>query len=508
MVVEADNMYVQHGTIGDKITIKSREVSNNPHDEYLLFIDGLLMSSRELDISEGEIRVANAKEGQQYVLLKIKDDSNTALSFDNKIMNFTVAITNEDGTMYNECDNAVVFADGQLVPMEDSILREQLPIKGATGQVVKVKNTDISSDVYKYYLWNDDTRHWDEVDDPTLIGEVNSSIRGTYSPGSIMFDSTGLQGKKGTFYAYTYANGVEEPLLKGVQPLIEGKTVYSVNVEDMFQNNQGALTVFTNHLLNYDVQEESSNTGKFIIPHIDSPEGTNAYDNGYLMYYVERPEKTETVSCQREVLTALNRTLDYVGGYKTNISLTPGIVNVYINGARLERKEFTIVGDNTLIIHKAIVGSQSNFDPNNQSTWSEYIVYDENGEHKIKCDSEDKIMVEVRQDFNLRSQTVQVRYPGQRTFYMEDDGVPKSMFLTQDLIKIYIDGIVYYGEYIINREAKSITLLDSDLEDILNIDPIARYFELNPLEHERYIMEHGRPYVANPTTSEIIFEWR
>lgn len=151
MVVEADNMYLCHGTIDSNIIIKNKGITNNPKDEYLLFIDGLLMSSRELDVSEGEIRVANAKQGQQYVLLKIKDDSNTALSFDNKVMNFTVAINNEDSTMYNECNNALIFADGKMIPMEDSILRETLPIKGATGQIVKVKNTLSSSEVYKYY---------------------------------------------------------------------------------------------------------------------------------------------------------------------------------------------------------------------------------------------------------------------------------------------------------------------------------------------------------------------
>ena len=151
MIVEADNMYVCHGKIDSKIAIRNSQITNNPKDEYLLFIDGLLMSSRELDISEGEIRISNAKEGQQYVLLKIKDDSNTALSFDTKVMNFTVAINNEDGTMYNECNNALIFADGKMVPMEDSILREALPIKGASGQIVKVKNTMSSSEVYKYY---------------------------------------------------------------------------------------------------------------------------------------------------------------------------------------------------------------------------------------------------------------------------------------------------------------------------------------------------------------------
>lgn len=193
-------------------------------------------------------------------------------------------------------------------------------------------------------------------------------IKGNYSSGSIMLDSKDLQGKKGTYYAYTYSNGVEEPLLKGIQPLIKDKEIYSVNVEHMFSNNQGALTVFTNKLLNYDVTEESSNTGKFIIPNITSPEGTDAYEDGELMYYVERPEKTETVSCEREVLTGANRTMDFVGGYNTTISMLPGVVTVYVNGVRLDRRDFTIVNENTLIIHKQIVGNQNNYDPDNRDT--------------------------------------------------------------------------------------------------------------------------------------------
>lgn len=151
MVVEADNMYICHGNLDKTCIINNDQISNNPKDKYLLFIDGLLMSTRELDVSEHQIRIANAKEGQQYVLLKIKDHSTTALSFDNKVMNFTVAINNEDGTMYNECNDAVIFADGKMIPTEDSIDRENLPARGSTGQIIKVKNKLLTSDVYSYY---------------------------------------------------------------------------------------------------------------------------------------------------------------------------------------------------------------------------------------------------------------------------------------------------------------------------------------------------------------------
>lgn len=200
------------------------------------------------------------------------------------------------------------------------------------------------------------------------IHQITSFIKGNYSNGSIMLDSVGLEQKKGTYYAYTYSNGVEEPLLKGIQPLRRDQTEYAVNVEHMFNNNQGALSVYTNKLLNFEVQEESSNTGKFIIPILTSDEGTDPYENGELLYYIERPEKNEIVSCEKEVLTATNRTMDFNGGYTTNISLLPGVVSVYVNGVRLTRQDFTIVNENTLIIHKQIVGNQNNYDPDNRDT--------------------------------------------------------------------------------------------------------------------------------------------
>ena len=91
---------------------------------------------------------------------------------------------------------------------------------------------------------------------------------------------------------------------------------------------------------------------------------------------------------------------------------------------------------------------------------------------------------------------------------MEDDGLPKSLILTQDLVKIYIDGVLYQGEYYINKNNGSITLLDSNLENILNIDPIAFYFDTHPYIYDNYIKKYGKTYIAKPKTNRITFEWR
>ena len=487
-------------------TISNPLITITTNEDYMLWMDGVLISSRQLDVSEGEVRVANAIEGMEYLLLKITDEEETALMFDGKAMNFTVAIKNEDGTLYNECDNACVFVDGKALMMDDTINRESVPVKGANNQIIKIKNTnDTSKDVYDYLIYNMYTAKWDALSE-SEAKEVEDMVKASYSAGTIMVDAP--NSSIGTYYAYTYANGIEEPLLIGHRNLIKDKKEYSVNVKHQFNVGQGALSVYVNKLLDPNVEEELSNTGKFLVPSYEGAKGTDPYDNGKLMYIIERPEKNEIVSCIREVLTAANRSEEFEQGYNTTISLLPGVVNVYVNGVKLERKDFTIVDEYTLILHISTVGGQRNYNPNNQSTWNKFLYYNKEGEHTIESIRDDHILVEVRQDFDLKNQTIPVRYPGQRTFYLEDDGIPKSLILSQDYIKIFINGVIYTGEYSINKDNGSITLLDPELDSMLNVDPIARYFELHPDKYDEYLEEYKSPYVRKPQTDRITFEWR
>lgn len=506
MVVEANNMYLDHGTINSTHTIEHEDITDDPSDEYILFMDGILVSSRDLDISEGEIRVANATQGQQYVLFKIQDDASTSLSFDSKVMNYTVAITNDDGTFYNECDNVCVYSDGKLVPTEDAILKASLPIKGASGQIVKIKSKDTDS-VYNYYIWNEDEAKWIMVTDSKYAYKLDALAKATYSSGSVMIDSNGIENTTGTYYAYTYANRIEEPLLTGQRKIVENKSEYAVNVEHSFNLQQGAFSAYLDGILCPDIKE-STTVGRFIVPQLTSSEGTNPYEPT-LTYYVERPESKELISCYREVLTTANRNEAYDNGYNTTISLLPGVVSVYINGVRLEKEQYSIIGPHTIILHRNIVGSQKNVDINDENTWNKYMVYDNKGKYEIECHRCDEITIEVREDYTLMSQTIPVRYPGQRAFFMEDDGIPRSLIYTQDTVKIFIDGVLYDGEYSINKDDSSIVLLDPALEQIMKVDPIAQYFDLYPDEHEAYILEHnGKPYVAKPQINRITFEWR
>ena len=147
-----------HGKMDSTRTIYNPLITADKDDEYMLWMDGVLISSKHLDVSEGEVRLANAIEGMEYLLLKINNHEETALMFDGKAMNYTVAIKNQDGTLYNECDNACVFVDGKALMMADTINKESIPVKGANGQIIKVKNTDDDShEIYDYLIYNMET---------------------------------------------------------------------------------------------------------------------------------------------------------------------------------------------------------------------------------------------------------------------------------------------------------------------------------------------------------------
>lgn len=190
--------------------------------------------------------------------------------------------------------------------------------------------------------------------------------KGAFSSGSIMLNSAGLENTKGTFYAYSFANSIEEPLLKSRRAISADRTEYAVNVEHGFNIGQNAFSAYLDGVLCPNIVE-STNTGKFIVPQLEGPQGTNPYD-ATLTYFIERPEKNELKSCERQLLTAANRNTDYVNAYNTTISLIPGVVSVYVNGVRLERNDYSIIDPNTIIINESIVGSQNNYNPNNQDT--------------------------------------------------------------------------------------------------------------------------------------------
>jgi hypothetical protein len=508
MIVETDGMYLGAGTVDSSLAIKHASIVSG--NEYIVFVDGLMMSPREFNLSEGQIKITGLVQGQQWVLLKVDPTQETALVFDAPIANFSMKIKdNNDISSYNNCDNAIVYVGQGILMDTTAIDKGAAPIKGVAGQVIKSKTIlEDGTAVESYKVWNYKTYSWDTISDVPLINEINSLITYFYTKGSISIIDSSFAGQPLTYYAYTYNNSVDEPLLYSKRITNKTNLNMNVNFDHVFRPGVGALTTYINGL-NLLSEENVSGNGKFMLPDLAAPSyidyngidqtiqftDPHPYDNGNLFYVVERPESHESVSCKRQILTASNKSPYYKNGYVSNIKLTPGVLNVYVNGVKIERNDFTIIDENTIIIHFDLIVD------------SKLAINTDTGVQELDCMQSDEILIEVRDDFRLKTMTIPVRYSGQYTFSVSDDGLPESLLNTKDYVKIYINGVIYDGEYTISRDAGVLILEDSELQSILGVDAMEQYFSLNPTAYLEYQREYGQ-YYPKKISDRITIEWR
>lgn len=505
MIAETDGMFLDSGEIDETKAIKSETILEN--ETYIVFVDGLLMSPNDLKVSQGQIRISGAVTGQQWVLLKTNSAEETSVIFDSVISHHSIRITNNnENVAYNNCDEAIVYVgDGVLVDTK-AIDKGIPPKKGVAGQIIRCKQevaTGIVETTYK--IWDYKTYSWLDIKDSSLTKELSKLPTYFSTKGSISILDTDFVGQDLTYYAYTFNNSIDEPLLYDKRATtIDGDKTFNVNFDHTFRPGLGSLTTYLNNMLVLP-EEDPSGNGRFTMPEFEQE--LNPYDNGELLYIVERAEENEDVACKRETLTAENRNPSLTNTYTTNTSLIPGVVNVFVNGVKLEREEFSLVNENNIMIHFDVIGGQSHYQADNQNTWNKFSVYTAEGIKTIDCTQPDEIVVEVRQDFRLKTQTIPVRYTGQQYFSTQDDGLAESLLNTKDLVKIYINGIIYTGEYTINRDAGILVIEDATITQNFNVDVIENHFIKNPVAYAKYQQEYGK-YYAKKVIDKITFEWR
>lgn len=524
MIVETEGMYLDTGAIDETLAITSPQITGE--HQYILFVDGLMMSPREFKVSEGQIKITGAHQGQQWVLLKVDSSDETALIFDSPVSSFSVRIIdNNQNVTYNNCDSAVVYVgDGVLID-QAALEVTQEPTKGMAGQLIKCKKLlDDGTAIESFKIWDYQTYSWLQIEDDAIVKEIASLVTYYATKGSISIIDNSFEGQNMTYYSYTYNNSIDEPLLHDTRILTLDNRILNVNFDHVFRPGQGSLSTFINKIQIIS-EEDPIGNGRFTIPELEGirmiddkgkdwstePEFahlSHAYDNGELLYIVERAEENERVACRREVLTAKDRDANLINGYNTTLRLVPGVVSVYVNGVKLERQDFTIYGENTIVLHTDIVGGQEHYNPSDQTTWNKYSVTNEFGEIQyVDCVQPDEIIVEVREDFRLKSLTLPVRYAGQYIFSVSDDGLSESILNTKDYVKIYINGAIYTGEYTISKDAGVISLDDPQVHDMLGVDAIDVYFSKNPKAYQEYQEEYGKYYPAK-TQDRVTFEWR
>ena len=223
--------------------------------------------------------------------------------------------------------------------------------------------------------------------------------------------------------------------------------------------------------------------------------------NNNLIYIIENVENNETVACHRHWNAPRNENGNLPNSYTTNMRLTPGIINEYVNGVLLEKSDYAVFDNNKIMIAFDLVGGQEIL-PIHKGDYAHPYRVIADGELKyIECENDDEVLIEVRDDLTLKKRTYPIKDVSYETYSFDilDYDYPVSLSQTKDVIKIYINGVLYDGDYT-NIEGV-ITLLECSLEE----DPLYKYLRMNPSMMKEYEEKYGE-YIKHEDT--ITFEWR
>ena len=223
--------------------------------------------------------------------------------------------------------------------------------------------------------------------------------------------------------------------------------------------------------------------------------------NNNFMYIIENVENNESATCRRHWAAPRNDNGNLPNSYTTSMRLMPGIINVYVNGVLLEKDEYAIFDSNKVMIGFDLIGGQEIIKKIKDQYSHPYRVLTDEGFVYIDCESDDEVMIEVRDDLSVKKRSYTIKEISYETYSFDtlDYDFPSSLSTTRDVIKIYINGVLYDGDYTNNEGV--ITLLDCELEE----DPLYKYLKMNPSMMDEYNSKYGE-YIKHEDI--ITFEWR
>lgn len=450
-----------------KIPISDIELLNE-ECQPILFIDGLYVPTKNIDMSEyGFLKIDGLMEGQRYLLLKDKLDSNSTLLFDGTVKSTTI-------TLENEIDDAIVFIENTAVIDGGSCTTTSKSIEGISQNEVKLIITENEE---RWHCFNKTSNEWEEIIDKDFIDLLNMSISGysiTNNTISILQDFTDVNC---TYYAYRFADNIEKPLIKGYTDQweeIDDEIFYRLNSEHSYPFGQNALSVWINgikqntkeHYITEYIKSGSQVSEKIVYGFkVSKPVDENGNESAIkptAFYIIELPENGEYKSCIKEYISEPVNT----GTYVTNsVLLTPGIPRVFIDGYRQPMDSYVISNMNTLTLLEPLVTKENN----------KVIIIDDNGNIKpIKVESSSSILIEVRQDYTLKEKTITltkdiipyVLQGGTAVFdssmiFADNQSLPIDLFTSKTSeICVYINGAAY-GMDISKMQTSNVLILNN-----------------------------------------------
>ena len=262
----------------------------NEDTDYVVFVNGLLLTptNGDMAVENGFIDIINSKEIDdtllEYVVLEVAndDDNKMGLAFDETVSYHSVRIDDGgDKAVYNDCNSAVVYVQNGIIIDKTAIEQPINTIEGyyKGNQIIKVPVDDNNSG-YKYYKYDFTQDAPEEITDKRKI-EIIDYLIGYYSTlGSIhlLGNSNGeqeaWQGCSLSYYAYSFANMIDEPMSYGRKknfPIpvadYENSKPYDVPYKgqasrfDAWNKNCSSLSTYINGLIVENVEVDLDDDG-------------------------------------------------------------------------------------------------------------------------------------------------------------------------------------------------------------------------------------------------------
>ena len=239
--------------------------------EYTIFVNGILLTPTNGDVvvKDGVITINNSEDAKfdnlDYVVFEIDDadEERIALVFDNTVSYFSIRIDDNGApTSYNDCDTALLYTEGGILLDKAAVNKPVNPAEGyyKNGQIIR--EVDHYGN-YEYYIYDYEKpiRLTDEE-----MEELNDLIGYYATSGSIHLTGNENIYDSYVYYAYNYANTIDEPLIIGhrndleipvmkynpslTNPDLEYETYKSgAGREEGWEMNRNSLSTYINGLI-------------------------------------------------------------------------------------------------------------------------------------------------------------------------------------------------------------------------------------------------------------------
>lgn len=268
------NMYVEEGVVNSQgvIPISDPEILSG-ECQALLFVDGFYISIRDFDTSDPTaIKIHGLTPGQEYVLLKDRNDERHQLLFDGEISFTTIP-------MSSEIDDALVYIGNTAIIDGAACTTTSKSGDYAVSNEVKLI---IADGKQQWCAYNAGNKAWYPIEDEDYIVMLDASSSG-YTVDTRTINILQNFGEVDcTYYAYRFADNIEKPLIKGyTSSYIEqgDELFYKIDFRHTYPMGENALSVWMNgvkqNIKEHYIVEQVDNDTETIVGHPVTLPGDN-----------------------------------------------------------------------------------------------------------------------------------------------------------------------------------------------------------------------------------------